>query len=98
MKGNFDPETSLGPISPYIFGTNYGPMHAVPLEMVPLVEGAGFTALRFVCDPMNLTKDIRAESRRGQSKRRILEYCRSRRASRPPSTRRYHRIHNGIAS
>ena len=42
-----DPDTSLGPISPYIFGTNYGPMHAVPLEMMPLVEEAGFTALRF---------------------------------------------------
>jgi alpha-L-arabinofuranosidase len=42
-----DPETSLGPISPYIFGTNYGPMHAVSLEVMPLVEDAGFTALRF---------------------------------------------------
>ena len=42
-----DPGTSLGPISPYIFGTNYGPMHAVSLEMMPLVEEAGFTALRF---------------------------------------------------
>jgi hypothetical protein len=42
-----DPETSLGPISPYIYGTNYGPMHAVPLEMMPLVEEAGFTVLRF---------------------------------------------------
>jgi hypothetical protein len=42
-----DPGTSLGSISPYIFGTNYGPMHAVPLEMMPLVEEAGFTALRF---------------------------------------------------
>ena len=42
-----DPEASLGPISPYIFGTNYGPMHAVPLEVMPLVEDAGFTVLRF---------------------------------------------------
>jgi hypothetical protein len=42
-----DPGTGLGPISPYIFGTNYGPMHAVPLEVMPLVEEAGFTALRF---------------------------------------------------
>jgi hypothetical protein len=42
-----DPGTSLGPISPYIYGTNYGPMHAVPLEVMPLVEDAGFTALRF---------------------------------------------------
>jgi alpha-L-arabinofuranosidase len=41
------PDTALGPISPFIFGTNYGPMHAVPLEMMPLVEEAGFTILRF---------------------------------------------------
>jgi len=42
-----DPGTSLGLISPYLYGTNYGPMHAVPLEMMPLVENAGFTVLRF---------------------------------------------------
>ncbi|HNB51036.1 MAG TPA: glycoside hydrolase family 44 protein [Anaerolineales bacterium] len=42
-----DPETSLGPISPYLFGTNYGPMHAVALEVMPLVESGGFTAFRF---------------------------------------------------
>ena len=42
-----DPGTSLGPISPYLFGTNYGPMHPVQLEMMPLVEEAGFTVLRF---------------------------------------------------
>jgi hypothetical protein len=42
-----DPGTDLGPISPYLFGTNYGPMHAVVLDKMPLVEQAGFTALRF---------------------------------------------------
>jgi hypothetical protein len=42
-----DPRADLGPISPYLFGTNYGPMHAVVSEMMPLVEQAGFTALRF---------------------------------------------------
>ena len=42
-----DPRTDLGPISPYIFGTNYGPMHAVALDVMPLVEEAGFKALRF---------------------------------------------------
>jgi alpha-L-arabinofuranosidase len=42
-----DPGKSLGPISPYTYGTNYGPMHAVLPEMMPLVEGASFTALRF---------------------------------------------------
>lgn len=42
-----DPRTSLGPISPYLYGTNYGPMHAVPLDVMPLAEEAGFTVLRF---------------------------------------------------
>lgn len=42
-----DPEIALGPISPYLYGTNYGPMHAVTLEMMPLVEQAGFSVLRF---------------------------------------------------
>jgi hypothetical protein len=42
-----DPGQDLGPISPYIFGTNYGPMHAIPLEMMPLVSEGGFTALRW---------------------------------------------------
>ncbi len=42
-----DPALDLGPISPYIYGTNYGPMQAVPLEMMPLVLDAGFTTLRY---------------------------------------------------
>lgn len=42
-----NPDISLGPISPYLFGTNYGPMHAVTVDMMPLVEQAGFTILRF---------------------------------------------------
>ena len=42
-----DPAVDLGPISPYLFGTNYGPMHAVPLDVMPLAEQAGFTILRF---------------------------------------------------
>ena len=42
-----DPTLDLGPISPYLFGTNYGPMHAVTLDVMPLVEQAGFTILRF---------------------------------------------------
>ena len=42
-----EPGTSLGPISPYLFGTNYGPMHAVALDVMPLAENGGFTVLRF---------------------------------------------------
>ena len=53
-----DPRTSLGPISPYLYGTNYGPMHAVVLEMMPLVEEAGFTVLRFPGGAWTDTVDI----------------------------------------
>ncbi|MCB0202359.1 MAG: hypothetical protein KDI03_20000, partial [Anaerolineae bacterium] len=42
-----DPSVDLGPISPYIYGTNYGPMHAVPIEMMPDIIDSGFTALRW---------------------------------------------------
>jgi alpha-L-arabinofuranosidase len=42
-----DPRTDLGPISPYLYGTNYGPMHAVALDVMPLAEEAGFKVLRF---------------------------------------------------
>jgi len=42
-----EPGTSLGPISPYLYGTNYGPMHAVTLDLLPQAESAGFTTLRF---------------------------------------------------
>lgn len=54
-----DPGTSLGPISPYIYGTNYGPMHAVLLEMMPLAENAGFTVLRFPGGAWTDTVDMR---------------------------------------
>jgi len=42
-----DPAISLGEISPYLFGTNYGPMHAVPAAVMPQAVEAGFTILRF---------------------------------------------------
>ena len=42
-----DPAIDLGPISPYLFGSNYGPMHAVVLDVMPQVEQAGFAVLRF---------------------------------------------------
>ena len=42
-----DPAVDLGPISPYIFGTNYGPMLAVPIDMMPEVSDIGLSALRW---------------------------------------------------
>jgi hypothetical protein len=54
-----EPGTSLGPISPYLFGTNYGPMHAVTLDAMPLVKSAGFTALRFPGGAWTDTTDMK---------------------------------------
>ena len=42
-----DPSIDLGPISPYVYGANYGPMHAVPIEMMPDIVDSRFTALRW---------------------------------------------------
>ncbi len=42
-----DPGKDLGPISPFLYGTNYGPNNPVVLEMMPQVEAAGLTTLRF---------------------------------------------------
>ncbi len=41
------PSIGLGEISPYLFGTNYGPMHAITPSMLPMAQQAGFTILRF---------------------------------------------------
>ena len=54
-----DPRTDLGPISPYLFGTNYGPMHAVAPAVMPLVENGGFTVLRFPGGAWTDTVDIK---------------------------------------
>lgn len=42
-----DPEQRLGSISPYVFGTNYGPWMNISLGLWPQLEAAGLTYLRF---------------------------------------------------
>lgn len=42
-----DPSTSLGPISPLVYGSNYGPWLVVSLEMLPAAYDSGVTILRF---------------------------------------------------
>lgn len=42
-----DPDRDLGEISPYVLGSNYGPMHAVPPAMMSWALESGITALRF---------------------------------------------------
>ncbi len=42
-----DPGKELGSISPYIYGTNYGPWIALPASMIPDAKNAGMTIIRF---------------------------------------------------
>jgi hypothetical protein len=42
-----DPSISLGKISPYIFGSNYGPWIAVPADMLQQAYDSGVTVFRF---------------------------------------------------
>jgi hypothetical protein len=42
-----DPGNSLGEISPYLLGSNYGPSIAVPADMLPAAFDSGVKAIRF---------------------------------------------------
>jgi len=42
-----DVDSSRGEISPYIFGTNYGPWVSLRPETLPLAEAGGFTSVRY---------------------------------------------------
>jgi hypothetical protein len=42
-----DAGQTLGPISPYVYGTNYGPLLFVPLQMQPAAQEAHLTVLRY---------------------------------------------------
>ena len=42
-----DPATSLGPISPLVYGSNYGPWLVLSMDMLPAAYDSGVTILRF---------------------------------------------------
>ncbi len=42
-----DASRGLGPISPYVYGTNYGPWVIVPYDLLPQAEAAGIEFLRY---------------------------------------------------
>ena len=54
-----DPKTSLGPISPLIYGSNYGPWLVVSLDMTPAVQDLGLTILRFPAGEWGDRNDVR---------------------------------------
>ena len=54
-----DPNTSLGPISPLIYGSNYGPWLVVSLDMTPAVQDLGLTILRFPAGEWGDRNDVK---------------------------------------
>ncbi|MGB8982460.1 MAG: hypothetical protein WCC12_11335 [Anaerolineales bacterium] len=54
-----DPAASLGPISPLVYGSNYGPWLAVSFEMLPAAYDSGVTILRFPAGSWGDHNDVR---------------------------------------
>src|SRR5215216_3651927 len=54
-----DPNASLGPISPLIYGSNYGPWLVVSLDMTPAVQDLGLTILRFPAGEWGDRNDVK---------------------------------------
>jgi hypothetical protein len=54
-----DAGTSLGPISPYIFGSNYGPWIAVAPDMLEAAYNSGVTILRFPAGEWGDKNDVK---------------------------------------
>src|SRR5215204_4981845 len=54
-----DSNISLGPISPLIFGSNYGPWLVVSLDMTPAVQDLGLTILRFPAGEWGDRNDVK---------------------------------------
>src|SRR5215213_343590 len=54
-----DPNISLGPISPLIYGSNYGPWLVVSLDMTPAVQDLGLTILRFPAGEWGDRNDVK---------------------------------------
>jgi len=54
-----DPSISLGPISPLVYGSNYGPWLSVSLQMLPAAYDSGITILRFPAGSWGDHNDVR---------------------------------------
>ena len=54
-----DPSLSLGPISPLIYGSNYGPWLVVSFDMLPAAYESGVTILRFPAGSWGDQNDVK---------------------------------------
>src|SRR5215207_11464968 len=55
-----DPSVSLGPISPLVYGSNYGPWLVVSFDMLPAAYESGVTILRFPAGAWGDHNDLKA--------------------------------------
>jgi alpha-L-arabinofuranosidase len=55
-----DPSISLGPISPLVYGSNYGPWLVVFFEMLPAAYDSGVTILRFPAGSWGDHNDVKS--------------------------------------
>lgn len=44
---SIDPDQVIGEVGPYVYGANYGPLSAIPLDLFDEAEAAGITFLRY---------------------------------------------------
>src|SRR5687768_5933913 len=54
-----NPSISLGPISPLVYGSNYGPWLVVSFEMLPAAYASGITILRFPAGSWGDNNDVK---------------------------------------
>ena len=55
-----DPSVSLGPVSPLVYGSNYGPWLTVSFEMLPAAYDSGVTILRFPAGSWGDHNDVKS--------------------------------------
>lgn len=51
----------IGPISPYVYGSNFGPLQVVPLDLIEAARDSGVTMLRFPGGRWGDLNDIREQ-------------------------------------
>jgi hypothetical protein len=54
-----DPSAGLGPISPLVYGSNYGPWLSVSVDMLPAAYESGVTILRFPAGSWGDNNDVK---------------------------------------
>lgn len=56
-----DAEQIIGPISPFVFGSNFGPLQVVPVDLIDEAQTSGITFLRFPGGRWGDLNDIREQ-------------------------------------